>query len=85
MGETQVSVLLFPNPNYGQFSIRLDGVNRSFDAYITDMSGKVVKQLRLTNNNSINISGLTSGTYLIKIPDVFGAGESFTEKVLVIK
>jgi len=85
MGETQVSVLLFPNPNYGQFSIRLDGVNRSFDAYITDMSGKVVKQIRLTNNNSINISGLTSGTYLIKIPDVFGAGESFTEKVLVIK
>ncbi len=85
MGETQVSVLLYPNPNYGQFSIRLDGVNRSFDAYITDMSGKVVKQLRLTNNNSINISGLTSGTYLIKIPDVFGAGESFTEKVLVIK
>ncbi len=85
MGETQVSVLLYPNPNYGQFSIRLDGVNRAFDAFITDMSGKVVKQLRLTNNNSINISGLTSGTYLIKIPDVFGAGESFTEKVLVIK
>lgn len=85
LGDTQVSVLLFPNPNYGQFSIRLDGVNRAYDAIITDMSGKVVKQLRLSNNNNISINGLTAGTYLINIPDVFGTGESFTEKVLVIK
>jgi len=85
LGETQVSVMLFPNPNYGQFSIRLDGVNRSFDAIITDMGGKVVKQLRLTNNSNINISGLSAGTYLIKIPDVFGPGEPFSEKVLVVK
>ncbi|MEQ1678045.1 MAG: T9SS type A sorting domain-containing protein, partial [Chitinophagaceae bacterium] len=85
IGETQVSVMLYPNPNYGQFTIRLDGVNRSYDAMITDMSGKVVKQLKLGNNNAINITGLSAGTYLIRIPDVFGAGESFTEKVMVVK
>lgn len=85
MGETQVSVLLFPNPNYGQFTIRLDGVNRAFDAVITDMGGKIVKQLRLTNNSSVNVSGLSAGTYLIRIPDVFGTGESFAEKVIVVK
>jgi len=85
LGETQVSVLLYPNPNYGQFTIRLDGVNRSFDAVITDMGGKVVKQLRLANSNNINVSGLSAGTYIIRIPDVFGPGESFQEKVMVIK
>jgi hypothetical protein len=85
MGETQVSVMLFPNPNKGQFTIRLDGVNRSFDGVIMDVNGKIVKQVRLSNNNNIDISGLTAGTYLISIPDVFGPGESFTEKVLVIK
>jgi hypothetical protein len=85
MGETQVSVLLFPNPNYGQFTIRLDGVNRAFDAVITDMGGKIVKQLRLTNNSNVNVSGLSAGTYLIRIPDVFGKGESFAEKVIVVK
>lgn len=85
MGETQVSVLLFPNPNYGQFTIRLDGVNRAFDAVITDMGGKMVKQLRLTNNSNVNVSGLSAGTYLIRIPDVFGTGESFAEKVIVVK
>jgi Secretion system C-terminal sorting domain len=85
IGETQVSVLLYPNPNNGQFAIRLDGVNKSFNAVITDMSGKTIKQLSLTNNNNINISGLSAGTYIIHIPDVFGTGESFTEKVVVIK
>jgi len=85
MGETQVSVMLYPNPNYGQFTIRLDGVNRSYDAVITDMGGKTVRQLRLTNNNSVNITGLSAGTYLIRIPDVFGEGQAFSEKVLVVK
>ncbi len=85
MGETQVSVLLYPNPNHGQFTIRLDGVNRSYDALITDMNGKTIRQVRLGNSNEVMISGLSAGAYIIRIPDVFGAGESFAEKVLVIK
>lgn len=85
MGETQVSVMLYPNPNYGQFTIRLDGVNRAYDAVITDMGGKTVRQLRLTNSGAVNITGLSAGTYIIRIPDVFGEGQAFTEKVLVVK
>lgn len=85
MGETQVSVMLYPNPNYGQFTIRLDGVNRSYDAVITDMGGKTVRQLRLTNTSSVNITGLSAGTYIIRIPDVFGEGQAFSEKVMVVK
>ena len=85
MGETQVSVLLYPNPNQGQFTIRLDGVTRQYDAVITDMGGKVVRQLRLGNSNNVNVTGLSAGTYIIRIPDVFGEGESFTEKVMVLK
>lgn len=85
MGETQVSVMLYPNPNYGQFTVRIDGVNRSFDAVITDMGGKVVRRLILGNNGAVSVSGLSAGTYIIRIPDVFGEGEAFTEKVMVVK
>lgn len=84
-GETQVSVMLYPNPNYGQFIIRLDGVNRTYDGVITDIGGKIVRQLKLSNNNNVDISGLSAGTYIIRIPDVFGEGEGFTEKVMVVK
>lgn len=84
-GETQVSVLLYPNPNFGQFTIRLEGVTRNYDALITDMGGKIIRQLRLSNNNQVTVTGLSAGTYLIRIPDVFGEGEAFTEKVMVIK
>lgn len=85
LGETQVSVLLYPNPNYGQFTIRLDGVKEPCEAIISDLSGKIVKKLKLFNNNSISITGLSAGTYIIRIPDVFGAGESFSEKVVVVR
>lgn len=85
MGETQVSVLLYPNPNYGQFTIRLDGVKKAFDAIITDEAGKLLRQLKLVNTNNVSISGLSAGTYIIHIPDVFGPGESFSEKVMVIR
>ena len=84
-GGATVSVLLYPNPNRGQFSIRLDGVNSPVDAVITDMNGKTVRQLRLTSNNDISISGLSAGTYLIRIPEIVENGESLSEKVLVIK
>lgn len=85
MGEAQVSVMLYPNPNYGQFTVRIEGVNRSFDAVITDISGKVVRRLTLGNNGAVSVSGLSAGTYIIRIPDVFGEGEAFTEKVMVVK
>lgn len=85
MGDTQVSVMLYPNPNQGQFTIRLDGVTKTYDAVITDLGGKVVRQIRLSNSNNVNISGLSAGSYIIRIPDVFGEGESFTEKVMVVK
>lgn len=85
LGPAQVSVMLYPNPNYGQFTVRLDGVDRAYDAQITDMGGKTIRQLRLSNNNAVHITGLSAGTYMIRIPDVFGQGEAFTEKVMVVK
>jgi hypothetical protein len=84
-GAEKISVVLFPNPNNGQFSLRLDGVDRTYDAVITDMNGKMIRQLKLTNNNSVNISGLSAGTYIISIPHIFGVGQSFTERVIVIR
>ncbi len=85
MGETSVSVLLWPNPNKGQFSIRLDGVNGTRTAFITDVSGKNVRTLQLKSSQQINVQGLSAGTYVLKVLDAFGEGEHFREKILVVR
>lgn len=85
LGETSVSVLLWPNPAKGQFSIRLDGADGAKDAFITDISGKTIRTLRIGNRQQVNVHGLSAGTYILKIKDAFGEGQHFTEKVLVIR
>ncbi len=84
-GNSQLSLLIYPNPSNGQFTLRLDGVNKTYEAFITDFSGKVIRQLKLTNNSSINISGLNVGQYIIRIPDVINQGKYFSEKIVVIR
>lgn len=84
-GETGVTVLMWPNPNNGQFSIRLDGNTKRLPAFITDMNGKMVQQLFINGNAPVNIYGLSAGAYTVSIPDAFGFGEPFHEKVLVVR
>jgi hypothetical protein len=85
MGETSVSVLLWPNPAKGQFSIRLDGANGAKDAFITDVSGKIVRTLRILNRQQVNVNGLAAGTYILRVKDAFGEGQHFVEKVSVVR
>lgn len=85
LGETSVSVLLWPNPAKGQFSIRLDGADGPKDAFITDISGKVIRTLRIINRQQVNVNGLSAGTYVLRVKDAFGEGQHFVEKVLVVR
>ena len=85
MGETSVSVLLWPNPAKGQFSIRMDGVIGSRHAYITDLSGKTIRVLQLNNAEQINVHGLSAGTYILTVLHVFDQNQHFTEKIVIIQ
>lgn len=85
MGQTSVSILLWPNPSRGQFSIRLDGATDVKDAFITDASGKTMRRLKLRNNQQVNIQGLPAGSYIITVINAFGNGDDFREKVIVVK
>ncbi|WP_162915558.1 T9SS type A sorting domain-containing protein [Paraflavitalea soli] len=84
-GQGGVTVLMWPNPNKGQFSIRIDGNTKQLPATITDMNGRIIQQLTINGNTPVNIYGLVAGTYVVSIPDVFGSGEDFREKVLVVR
>jgi hypothetical protein len=84
-GGTNVSVLLYPNPNHGQFTIRMDGATGIHDVRIVDAKGAVIKNMQLQGNTPLPVTGLSSGAYIIQIPDAFGPGETFAQKILVVK
>jgi len=84
-GRTGVTVLLYPNPNQGQFTIRMDGADGTHIVRIVDGKGAVIKNMQLQGNTPLPVSGLSSGTYIVQIPDAFGPGQTFAQKILVVK
>jgi hypothetical protein len=84
-GKSSVSVLLWPNPVKGQFSIRIDGITDAKEGSIINAAGVVTEKFRINGREDINVSRLPAGTYTVLIPDAFGPGKHFSEKVLVVK
>lgn len=85
MGETTVSVMIWPNPSQGQFSIKIDGVTDAKEAVITDITGKTVQRLLIQGQKQVNVNGLSIGSYILSIPNAFGKGGHFTEKIMVVR
>ncbi|HEX6181435.1 MAG TPA: T9SS type A sorting domain-containing protein [Chitinophagaceae bacterium] len=84
-GETSVSVLLWPNPAKGQFSIRADGINGTKEAFIANASGQIIRSMRLGNSEQVNVQGLPAGNYVLTVMHAFGQGEHFVEKIVVVR
>lgn len=63
------AVQLYPNPNKGQFTLAVQGVNEAHVS-ITGLDGKVVYAEKLTATNGINktiVLEAASGLYLVRI------------------
>jgi hypothetical protein len=80
-----VAVMLYPNPSQGQFTIRMDGAAGPHEVRILDGKGAVVRRMLLQGNTPLPVAGLSSGAYIVQIPDAFGAGQAFAQKILVVK
>ncbi len=77
------SVKVYPNPASHSLNVNLEELNVSGEAVVTvfDMQGKVLKKttLQLSNNISIDVSGLTTGNYLLNISNgEFTVGKRLT-------
>ena len=74
---------LYPNPTQGQFNISYnDTISGKINVQIFSLSGKLIKQTVLENeNNSVNLNGILSGIYLVKV----SSNESQVTKKLIVK
>jgi hypothetical protein len=78
-------IILYPNPsNDGKVNIVFEDKNVTRDVAITDMGGRVVKQINTITANSITIDNLVSGMYTIRV-SVPATGEQIIEKIIVNK
>lgn len=85
IGNTSVNVNVMPNPGHGQFKINITGVTQSYQAFLIDLNGKIVKKFLVSPGHELNITGLSPAIYILTIKDVFGNGENFKEKIMIIK
>lgn len=85
LSSTMVDISIMPNPNIGQFKILITGVTQSYRAFITDVNGKVMKQLTVQPKQDVNVQGLSPATYILTIKDVFGSGKNFSEKIIIVR
>jgi len=80
-----VSVMLWPNPGKGQFSIKIDNNTESKQVAITNIQGQVIRKINIAGSQQVNVYDLAAGVYIVNIPNAFGTGQDFKEKVIVVK
>jgi len=83
LGIDEVTVLdtvsLYPNPSSAVFHIK--GLQETSQIKIYDINGRTILTTSITNNQSVDVSNLSKGMYLVNISNPKGQ----TTKKLIIK
>jgi hypothetical protein len=79
---------LFPNPNNGQFTLEIKGINNDeiYTIEILDVIGQVVFSFKtyLTNINKVDLIGLFDGMYYIHLSNASNK-TFYREKIILVK
>lgn len=81
---TLASFIVFPNPSFGHAKITITDLNEPTDVRVLDNAGRLIKSITLTNTNSVEVSNLQQGGYIIQITGK-NSGETVVRKLTVIK
>jgi hypothetical protein len=62
----EVSEYVFPNPIQASGILTVSGLSNNYLLEITDLQGRLVKQVLMHDSNQINLAGIQSGIYWVK-------------------
>ena len=79
---SNLSVSVYPNPCRGNARVTVSENGDPVDVVVMDNSGKVVKRVSLTAENTVDLNNLKSGTYIIKTINKL-SGETSSSKLVV--
>lgn len=75
----QLSLNVWPVPAVGFFNVSVTGLDKADLIMIIDMNGRLVKQFTVQNQTQQQVSGLSAGTYFIKL----GSDKTVGQKVIL--
>ncbi|WP_299768629.1 BspA family leucine-rich repeat surface protein [uncultured Dokdonia sp.] len=76
-------ITLYPNPSQGQVTLAYSGTSTLENAVITDINGKIIKRIDLTNFNqtqTMDLGDLARGMYFMQI---ISQGNTVTKKLIL--
>lgn len=79
-----LTVDVWPNPNRGQFNVRVRGEQTDMIMQVVNMAGQVMNQYAIRGEANIRVEGLAKGTYLLVFYDRHSSRLMYTRKVIVI-
>ena len=79
----EIMYQVYPNPVHDQLNISFNEYEVDYELSIIDLSGRIIIKRKVMNNfESIDVSGLESGTYLLFIDDLENPQRRKTEKII---
>ena len=72
------SIQMFPNPTNGLIIIQFEGTEATL--FVTDLTGKLVEETKINPNDTVDLSNLNTGTYLVSIES---NGEISTQRLII--
>lgn len=79
MPEKTVFLKAWPVPVINNLNVKVSGIGKTEQLQVIDMQGKLVKRYSVTNEQTIIINGLPSGTYILRL----NKDTPVTEKIVV--
>jgi len=79
----QAKMIVYPNPSTdGRFTVVFEDKQGSRDVNLSDMSGRIITQWKAVSNNTIQVTGLKPGMYVLQVV-VKETGYRTMEKIII--
>ena len=75
--------VIYPNPSIGHAKVTISDISEPTRVQLLDNSGRLVKTLMLNNTNTVELNGLSKGSYIVRIIGSV-SGNSEVRKLTVI-
>lgn len=82
-GNSGNSIVIFPNPAVSNSNVTVSGITEPTLVQILDNSGRLLKTTTLSSSNTIDLSGIQRGNYIMMIKGTI-SGQTASKKLTVV-